>query len=141
VCAAHFFWAVIATEHPVAVSPCSRWTQAWRHQRTILLFAESAQAMRQRLETEGRVGARSFQAGNDCTLNGRRCGYSIPRKRANGRRSALQEEHIGKGRREGPVRHFLRRDSELCRKLLCLRLNASCRRTPPTARLSGSFQQ
>jgi hypothetical protein len=40
--------------------PCRRWTKPWRHQRTILLSAESAQAMRQRLETEGRFGPRSF---------------------------------------------------------------------------------
>jgi hypothetical protein len=41
-------------------APCRRSTKPWRHQRTILLFAESAQAMRQRLETEGRVGRRWF---------------------------------------------------------------------------------
>jgi len=41
-------------------APCSRWTKPWRHQRTILLFAESARAMRKRLETEGRVAPRCF---------------------------------------------------------------------------------
>lgn len=41
-------------------APCRRSTKPWRHQRTVLLFAESAQAMRQRLETEGRVGPRCF---------------------------------------------------------------------------------
>ena len=41
-------------------APYRRWTKPWRHQRTVLLFAESAQAMRQRLETEGRVGSRCF---------------------------------------------------------------------------------
>jgi hypothetical protein len=40
--------------------PCRRRTKPWRHQRTILLYAESALAMRQRLETEGRVGPRCF---------------------------------------------------------------------------------
>jgi len=41
-------------------APCRRSTKPWRHQRTILLFAESDRAMRQRLETEGRVGRRWF---------------------------------------------------------------------------------
>jgi len=53
---------------PVAMSlyaaivqvPCRRWTKPWRHQRTILLFAESDRAMRQRLEKEGRVDSRCF---------------------------------------------------------------------------------
>jgi len=56
------------TRQPTAVSlhaaiiqaPCRRWTEPWGHQKTILLFAESATAMRQRLETEGRVGPRCF---------------------------------------------------------------------------------
>jgi hypothetical protein len=41
-------------------APCRKWTKPWRRQRTILLFSESAQAMRQRLETEGRVGPSCF---------------------------------------------------------------------------------
>jgi len=41
-------------------APCRRWTKPWKHQKTILLFAESAQAMRRRLETEGRVGSHCF---------------------------------------------------------------------------------
>jgi hypothetical protein len=41
-------------------APCRRWTKPWRHQRTILLFAESVHAMRQRLETEGRIGPSCF---------------------------------------------------------------------------------
>jgi hypothetical protein len=41
-------------------TPCTRRTKPWRHQRTVLLFAKSAQAMRQRLETEGRVGPGCF---------------------------------------------------------------------------------
>jgi hypothetical protein len=44
----------------VIQSPCRRSTKPWRHQRTILLFAESARAMRRRPETEGRVGSRCF---------------------------------------------------------------------------------
>jgi hypothetical protein len=41
-------------------APCRKWTKPWRRQRTILLFAESAHAMRQRLETEGRVDPSCF---------------------------------------------------------------------------------
>jgi hypothetical protein len=41
-------------------APCRKWTKPWRRQRTVLLFAESTQAMRQRLETEGRVGPSCF---------------------------------------------------------------------------------
>jgi hypothetical protein len=58
-----------AERQPAAVSfyaaviqaPCRRSTKPWKqHLKTILLFAESAQAMRQRLETEGRIGPRCF---------------------------------------------------------------------------------
>jgi hypothetical protein len=44
----------------VIQAPCRRSTKPWRHQRTVFRFAESAQTMRQRLETEGRVGPRCF---------------------------------------------------------------------------------
>ena len=40
--------------------PCRQWTKPWRRQRAICLFAQSAQAMRQRLEAEDRVGPTCF---------------------------------------------------------------------------------
>jgi len=52
--------AAVSLYAAIIQAPCRRWTKPWRHQRTILLFAESAQTMRQRLETEGRVGPRCF---------------------------------------------------------------------------------
>jgi hypothetical protein len=52
--------AAVSQYAAIIQAPCRRWTKPWRHQRTILLFAESAQAMRQRLETEGRIGPRCF---------------------------------------------------------------------------------
>jgi hypothetical protein len=52
--------AAVSLYAAIIQAPCRRSTKPWRHQRTVLLFAESAQAMRQRLETEGRVGPRCF---------------------------------------------------------------------------------
>jgi hypothetical protein len=52
--------AAVSLYAAIIQAPCRRWTEPWRHQNTILLFAESAMAMRQRLETEGRVGPRCF---------------------------------------------------------------------------------
>jgi hypothetical protein len=52
--------AAVSLHAAVIQAPCRRWTKPWRHQRTVLLFAESAHVMRQRLETEGRVGPRCF---------------------------------------------------------------------------------
>ena len=52
--------AAVCLYAAIIQAPCRRWTEPWRHQRTILLFAESAQAMRQRLEAEGRVGPGCF---------------------------------------------------------------------------------
>ena len=52
--------ATVSLYAAIIQPPCRRWTKPWRHQRTILLFAESTQAMRQRLETEGRVCPRCF---------------------------------------------------------------------------------
>jgi hypothetical protein len=52
--------ATVSLYGAIIQAPCRRWTKPWRRQRTILLFAESAHAMRQRLETEGRVGPSCF---------------------------------------------------------------------------------
>ena len=52
--------AAVSLYAAIIQAPCRRWAKPWRHQRTILLFAESARAMRQRLEKEGRVGPRCF---------------------------------------------------------------------------------
>jgi hypothetical protein len=51
--------AAVSQYAAIIQAPCRRWTEPWRHQKT-LLFAESARAMRKRLETEGRVGPRCF---------------------------------------------------------------------------------
>jgi hypothetical protein len=52
--------AAVSLYAAVIQAPCRKWTKPWRHQKVILLYAESAKAMRQRLESEGRVGPSCF---------------------------------------------------------------------------------